>query len=289
MKSKIKKISIILFTLLIFTGALVFIFRKKIIEHIIPEVIQAGEIHIKIINDTSFINTRLIIKNKTFLKINIDTIKYQVSLFNKTYMQSQKFLGIVLPGYGNDSIDLDLKIPYAIILKEIKSQRKTEDSANYSINVSLQYSTSFWKSEMPINKSGKIKIPEPPEIKIEDIKWKKIRAKSILADVKIKIINHTNITLLMEDVNYSLNISNRGKLKGNYKNPTKIKPKGVTYITIPITIHTKNIGKTVFDVIINRDKYDYSLTLKATVKSTNPQQKYFSLDITKSGKMELRK
>ncbi|MGZ4034516.1 MAG: hypothetical protein ACXVPU_01235 [Bacteroidia bacterium] len=289
MKNKIKKAGIILLVLIFIGSCLVFIFHKKIVAHFIPEVQQNGDIHIKIKGDTAYVNTMLIVKNKSFLNIKIDTIKYKISMFDKTYMQNEKFLGIVLSPHGSDSVDFSIKIPHTLIIKDLKEERKNEDSASYAVNVFLQYSTDFWKSEMPINRAGRVKIPQPPELKIEDIKWKKIRLKSVSADVKIKIINHSIVALSIKKVEYNMNVSGQGNLKGEYTEPIEIKPKGITFINVPIEINTKNVGKTIFQVLINKDQYNYTLAINAVIESTEPEKKVFYLDLTKAGEMELKK
>lgn len=289
MRNKIKFIAIIILILTIIAAIIIFIFRSQIIAHIIPSVEQTGDIHIKVKNDTTYISSKLTVKNKTFLKIEIDTIRYKVSLFDKMYLQNQKFIGVVLPGYGMDTFDFSLKIPYITFLKDLSAERKKEDSASYSINISLLYSTVFGKAEFPINKSAKLKIPQPPEIKVVEIKYRKVRLKSILADVKIKIINYSSVTLSITDMNYFMSIIKHGNLKGTHREPINIKPKGTTFVSLPIEINLNNIGKTIFDVIINNDNYDYTLTLSAILESSDPLKEYFYIDISKSGRMELKK
>ncbi len=45
--------------------------------------------------------------------------------------------------------------------------------------------------------------------------------------------------------------------------------------------------KTLFNVLINKDLYDYTLKLKATLESSSPIKDTFTIDIFKIGKMEL--
>lgn len=289
MKNKIKKIAFIIITLIVIVGVILFVFRKKIVEHFVPAVEQIDDINIFVKNDTTYINSKLAVKNKSFLKIEIDSIKYKVSLFDKVYLQNQKFVGIVLPAKGIDSIDFSLKIPYVKILKDLNVERKKGDSVSYSINISLQYSTIFGKVEIPINKAAKIKIPQPPEINIVEIKYYKARLKSIQAIAKIKVVNYSDVTLLINDISYSISILKQGNLKGNHKEPIVIKPTETTYINLPIEINFKNIGKTFFDVIINKDNYDYTITLDAIIETTSPFNQTFSISLSKIGMMELRK
>jgi len=169
------------------------------------------------------------------------------------------------------------------------AENRREDSIDCSINIFLQYATFFGKSEKPINKSTKIKIPQPPELEIVEIKYTKIRLKTILADAKIKIINHSALTLAIKNLSYNMNILEQGNLNGDYKEAIIIKPNETTYIILPIKINVNNIGKTVFQIIVNKDNYDFTLSLKAILESTGPFKESFNIDFTKSGKMELRK
>src|ERR1035437_2449476 len=289
MKNKIKRIGIFLLVFAIMVGGVIFIFRTQIIARFIPVVEQIGDIHIKVKNDTSYVSSKLIVKNKSFLKIEIDTLKYKISLFNKAYLQSTKFIGAVLQGHGNDTLDFSIKIPHTLILKDLRAERRKGDSTSYTINISLQYSSVFGKVEIPITRSARLKIPQPPELEIVEIKWSKIRLRSIHAIVKIKIINYSPVTLAVKDMSYSMKILKQGELKGNYGETINIKPNGATFINLPIEINIHNIGKTIWEILVKKDNYDYELTLNALLESTDPLKESFHLDLTKSGKIELKK
>ena len=289
MKIKIKHIGLIILSLIIITIGIIFIFRSRIIASIIPTVDQIGAIDIKLRNDTSYISTKFSIKNNTFFKIEIGSIKYEISLLDKTLLKDRMPIGAALSGYGKDTVDFSLKIPYASIIKTLKKQGEKSDSINYNLSLKLQISTIFGISEIPIDKSGKIKIPQPPEIEVIDIKFKKFRLKSILADAKIKIINNSSISLTIKELSYSMNFKKEGQIEGNFNDPVIIKPNDITFINIPIEINPKNLGKTLFDIIFNKDIYDYTITLKAVLESPEPLNETFHINMSKKGKMALKK
>lgn len=286
---KTKTIIFVILIILLIAGGVLYYFRDSIKAHFIPTVEQIGDIHIKVENDTCYVSSKLTAKNKSFLNIEIDTLKYKVSMFNKTYLQNKEFVGVILNSHSTDTIDFALKIPYKIIMQDLKSERKKGDSASYFIDISLQYTTFLGKKEMPISKTSKIKIPQPPEIEIVEIKYDKIRFKSIQANVKIKIINYTAVNLSINEINYSMNVLKQGELKGKHERKIDIKPNGATFVNLPIDISPKNIARTFFDVIINKDSYDYDLTLNANLEATEPIKESFKINLIKSGTMELRK
>lgn len=290
MKNINRKLRIIvgIFFLFICCVLTIYFFRKPLISKILPDVEQVGSIHIEIRNDTCYLSSKLSIRNKTFLRIGIDSIKYKISLLDSIYINSERSIGIVLSGYENEIIDFSLKIPYKRIIKELNRQRKMGDSTSYSIDLSLQYATVFGKHELPVTKSARIKIPQPPEIEVVEIKYNNIRRKKILANALIKIINYTPVTLSITELNYDMQILNQGYVKGKYCIPVNIKPNQTTYINLPVEINVNRIGKTIFQIVTNKDTYDYTLKMNAVLSSSDPFKKSFLIDIAKTGKMELR-
>jgi LEA14-like dessication related protein len=270
-------------------GTCVFIFKDRLITHYRPEIRQVGVIHIHIKNDTSYITSKLEISNRTLLKISVDTIKYKIDLFDKTYLQNTEGLGIKLPGNGKDTIDFSLKIPHLSLMRGIKAGRKKGDSAGYEINVSLQISALSWKGEIPFNRSAKLKLPTPPELELVEIRYRKVRLRSVIADVKIKITNHSNISLSVKDMIYNMNILKQGNIKGNYKKTIHIQPNGETIIDLPMNIGISHIGKVFWSVLRDKDNYDYTLSMNALIESTSPINESFLVEVIKSGRMELKK
>jgi LEA14-like dessication related protein len=289
MKRKVKYAGLFLLMMLVIVAGCAFVFRARIITHCRPEIRQIGVIHINIKNDTSYINSKLEIKNEVFFKIRVDTIKYKIDLFDKTYIQSTEALGIQLPQNGRDTIDFLIKIPHASLLKSIRAERKKGDSAGYEINVALQVSTLFWNGEIPFNRSAKLKIPKPPELELIEIKYKKIRLRTIIADAKIKITNHSNVTLAVKGMNYKMKLHKQGDLKGNYQRTIHLKPKGATFVNLPMEINIDHVGKILWAVLTDKDNYDYVLSMNATIESTSPLTETFRVELIKSGKMELKK
>ncbi|HWY10160.1 MAG TPA: LEA type 2 family protein [Bacteroidia bacterium] len=289
MKGKIKYLSLFILVLIFAAVLCIFIFRVRIISHYRPEIKQVGTVHIKMNSDTSYINSQLEIKSKVFFQTGVDTIKYKIDLFDKTFLQSTEYLGIELPGYGRDTVNFLVKIPHRSLMRGIKSERKKGDSAGYTVNISLQISTPFWNGEIPFSRTAKIKIPHPPELELVKVEYKKVRLRTITANVMVKIINYTNVVLSVKEMYYSIKILKQGDAKGNYRKVIHIKPNGATIIILPIKININRMGKIIWDVLRDKDKYDYKLSMNAIVESTSLIKESFHIDLTKSGKMELRK
>jgi LEA14-like dessication related protein len=166
MKKQNKYIGIIVLLGIIISGGVFYVFKNKIVSHFMPDIEQIGEIIIKVKNDTTYVSSSFSVKNKSFINIGIDSIWYKVTLFGKEYLQNHSYIGLTLKSYDVDTIDFAIKIPYVEIVNDLKIEKKKGDSASYSVDAYLQYSSLFGEVEIPINKSARIKIPQPPEISI---------------------------------------------------------------------------------------------------------------------------
>lgn len=263
--------------------------KSKIIKRIVPTIEQLDNNEIIVMNDTAYVSTKLLAINHTFLHIKIDSIKYQVSLFGKVYLQEEYYLGINLRGNQQDTFGFSLKIPIAALVKDLKAQRKVTDSASYEINVVIHYSTFLGEFDFPLNKSSKIKIPQPPQLEVIKVVYDKIRFKYALATVKIKVTNFNDISLEIKSMNYNLQIKDHGDAKGVYTQSVSILPKSESYVDLPIRIEWENLGKTLRDIAKDEDTYDYLLFLNGIIASPDPEQKSISVKIIKTGRMELKK
>jgi hypothetical protein len=86
-----------------------------------------------------------------------------------------------------------------------------------------------------------------------------------------------------------MTIIKQGELKGKINETLYIKPNETSFVNFPIEISIKSIEKTIFDIIMNNDKYNYSLTLNAFIETTQPYEQSFKIDVSGDGNMELIK
>lgn len=289
MKNEFKIVSIIVVSLLIIVSATFFVFHRQITAYFFPKMEQIGEVKIKIENDTAYVISKLKASNKSLFKLKIDTIKYTISLHNKVYLKSSKFVGLSLLARGVDTFDFSVKIPYLSILTDLKARRKIGDSAAYSIHLFFHYSSIFGKAEVPITKVGVIKIPQAPDLEIVELQYKGLHLKSIHTNAKLKITNYNAIGLSMKGISYSLKVSGHELVKGENTEAILIQANGMSYIELPIAIDSKNLIKAGLGRLLKQENNSYTLTLKANIESIDSMQKYFHLQLSKIGTMSLKK
>ena len=138
---KIKRIGIVFLILVVVAAVGIYFFRRPIIRHFSPQIEQLGHIELRMIDDTTYVNTKLAIHNVTSLKIEIDTLSYVISLFDKVYLKNSTDINASMLSHGHDTIDFKFKIPHTELLKDAKKARTMDDSASYAIDASIQFVT----------------------------------------------------------------------------------------------------------------------------------------------------
>lgn len=282
MKKIFKLLSIAVLLVIIGIAVLLFFFPEKLLYLFVPEIEQVSEIKAYVKKDTAYIDTRLVAKNGTFLTVKMDTLKYKISYNHINYFHDKKSLGLIIKRFDKDTFDFSFKIPYADILKDMKSKHKGEHR-DFISNLSLQFSTIFGKAELPLINSEKLSIPEPPELEVLNLKLKKGSVgKKIIAEVNLKVTNHSSYSLSINKMNYSISVFEVAKVMGEYTKPLNFKGNSVTKFNLPIEVELKNGDNSIMDILRDNELHHYLLFVDGTFKSSNlKQEKTTHLVMTK--------
>jgi hypothetical protein len=88
---------------------------------------------------------------------------------------------------------------------------------------------------------------------------------------------------------YKMKILKQGDVKGKHQKTILLKPQGATYINLPMEINITHVGKMLWAVLNDRDNYEYTLSMNATIESISLVKESFQIELINSGNMELKK
>jgi LEA14-like dessication related protein len=86
-----------------------------------------------------------------------------------------------------------------------------------------------------------------------------------------------------------MNVIKEGTVKGLYPKEINVLPKSELYVTIPVEVNIDHIGKTVIEIITNKDTFKYGLAIDGTIELTNSKKGPSHIHLTKEGTLELVK
>jgi LEA14-like dessication related protein len=286
-----KSIKITLFLILLLAlagGAYFFLNPKKALNIIVPEIDQVENIFVRFVGDTAKIELDLRMENKSFFKLNIDSLIYYVNFDSATLLAKAQLLNIELKRGQTDTVRLFLDLPYKHLLKKIQSVQD-RDSVDIRIDVRVVYATFFGQTTLPYTKKMRIEVPHPPKIEFERMEFVTREGKNLFFMAHVKLLNYSKISLNVSEISYRIVVKDLLTASGKENKEIRVKPATVYSLALPIKVELKNIFKTLGLIVTDNDKVKYHLVLKAMVQNDKVGSKKTPIEIEKDGIMELKK
>jgi len=283
-------LKITLVTLLVLIGMASYYIShpKKALNIIIPKFENIEKISITLLKDTALIDADVLFENKSFFKLSIDSLIYNIKLDTLTLLSKAQDLRIRLSPSQADTVNLPIALPFKRLMKEIKHLQK-QDSVSITFDLRVVYSTWLGKTVLPYKKIIIIAVPVPPKFEIEKFEYKKHRNHEFYFNADVKIINKGKLDLHISDVSYTIVVKDNFRATGKDLREIHLNPRSEMIVVLPIKITFEHLFKTLIKVVTNNDKvkYDLKIHLRAQMDKLSPEKT--EIDIEKEGITELKK
>lgn len=286
-------IVIVLLLAISITGLVFYNNPKKALKFVFPDLAEISLVKAKIKNDTAYLKVDAILQNRSFYTLTIDTLFYQIKLADTLIFTQTTALNLRQKKYQTDNVELPLKLPIKTIKRTIRGLQK-QDSTQIEVKVYVVYNTILGHTKVPLTKVTRIKVPVPPQIKLEkmDMKDFDLKKETIEAVAHVKIINRGQLLDLdVHEIHYSLVLGNNLiNTKGVYASSIVIKPGSTTDLTVPVLVHINKPFKVAWKIATNNDKMPYKLKLLAKLDENKIYDKDdVPIELEAEGRMELVK
>lgn len=288
MKKGLKITGSVLIIVLLAGAAFFYLHTRKPLNVIVPEFEAIEYAHISFMEDTALINADLQFENKSFLKLDVDSLIYNIKLDTLTMLSKSQYIGIKLSPSQIDTVDLPVALPFKRLKKEIADLQK-QDSVGITFDLRIVYSTIFGRKSLPYKKTKQIAVPVPPKLKIEKLEYVGRKKNMFDFNAHVKIINKGKLDLHISDIAYDLIVKDNFSAKGKDQQEIHLKPSSETEVVLPIKIEFRHLFKTLVNIATDNDQVDYRLKITALAQMDKLSKKKTPLEIEKSGKTELKK
>ncbi|MEO6901875.1 MAG: LEA type 2 family protein [Bacteroidia bacterium] len=292
-----KKLKIVLIIVLIFAIAISILFYvfnpRKALNLIIPDIESIAFIDAKIRGDSLFSKIDVIVQNKSPYRLTIDSIYYKINLSDLLVAEELVPLQLRQRKFQIDTVKLPLNVSFKKIRKTIASLQKF-DSTTVNFQFYVVYNTIFGHVKIDYDKTKKIAVPVPPQIKVLSTDQKKynFRDKTLTANVTIGIINKgKNIDMELSNIHYSFVAKNSFYSEKTLNQKIRIKPSSTATVVLPVTIKIEHPLKTAISIVTDNDIVDYKLMIKADMKlnNMNNNDQLIPVNFDATGSLELKK
>lgn len=293
-KGKAKKwIIAIVIVLLIGIGIIAIFFNpKKGLKLVLPDLDDITLVNATIENDTAYVDVDMLLENKSIFKLDLDTLFYRIVLADSLLFNQTQVLNIRQKAGDVNTFKLPLKIPISKTMHTVKSLQK-QDSTYLEMDSYIVYNTVFGHAKIPVSKRVKIKVPVPPEIKVNRLELDKISVadKTVDLRVAVTIINKGELLdLNIHGISYHLELGeNLVTSDSVYNTPIRVKPLSETRVEIPVTVKVNRIVKTAWKYLTN-DELPYHIDVKAQLDENSFYHKSnIPVQAKAEGRAKLRK
>jgi len=293
-KGKAKKWAVaIIIILLIGTGIIAIFFNpKKGLRLVLPDLDDITLVNATIANDTAYVDIDMLLENKSVFKLNLDTLFYKIILADSLLFNQTQVLNIRQKAGDVNTFKLPLKIPVSKTMRTVKSLQN-QDSTYIDIDSYIIYNTVFGNAKIPVSKRVKIKVPVPPEIKVNKLEIDKISVGDKTVDLMAAVIIVNKGELLdlnIHGISYHLVLGeDLVTSDGAYNKPISVKPLSETRVEIPVTVKVNRVVKTAWKYLTN-DEVPYHIDVKAQLDENSFYHKSnIPVQAQAEGRAKLRK
>jgi LEA14-like dessication related protein len=288
MKKSVKIFLLFLIIIALFAGVFFYLNPKKALLIIFPDINEVENVHIRLLKDTALIDLDLKLQNKSILKLNIDSFIYRVRLDTTTILHRSQETKIILSPGQKEIFKMPLALSFTRIKKQIKDLQGT-DSVNLDVELEIVYSTLLGRTTLPVNRTYRIAVPRPPEIKLLGTEYVGREKKVFFVNAYLRVINYSKYDLNLTRINYKMYVSDLFEVEDKFPGKIHVKPYSNEDFTIPLKLEFNRLLKTAFLVITNQDVVPYKLKITAMVGSKNTEAEPVPVELEKQGSLELRK
>ncbi len=270
-------------------GAYIWYRPTKALNFALPNLNQLNHVFAKINGDTAYINVIGTLENKAPYKITIDTLDYTLKLAGvKLVSECQAICLDQEPGQI-DTVDLVLRLPFKKargLIKDIQSQDSTYITADFN----LTYNTFLGRTTISIKRGIDIKVPRPPDFRLQGIKAGRLNLKEKKIDLMLglQIINNSSeIGVKLRNLVYSAKLGDNVVGRGSYGSKIVIDPLSTIEVGLPIDLEYDKPFDMLWSVITNNDSMDYEINLTGVLDNDSVQDVPMTIQAT--GRTELVK
>jgi len=142
---------------------------------------------------------------------------------------------------------------------------------------------------VPISASGEIPLLQIPSIKLNKLVLKSYSWSSASLELDIEVNNNAGVNLLLDKLNYGLNISGNSWVNGNIAEQLSLNPNGEKIIKVPFRLNFIEMGRSLYDIVTGNAELDYNFEGSADVIVDHPLFKKETLEFEDLSKTKIFK
>ena len=226
------------------------------------------------INGLSFSKIDLLfdvkIDNPNNVAVDLAGLDYDLKINNKGLVSGDQKEPLSITAMGNSNVQIPLSINYNDLYQAIKSISE-QDKSEYAFSAGLSFNLPVLGNvRVPISASGSIPLLKLPKIKLNKIALQSYSWSSASLELDMEISNPAGIGLILDKLNYGLNIAGNSWVDGIITEKISLEPNGEKTVKVPFKLNFVEMGRSLYDIVVGDAELNYTFNGSADVLLDHP-------------------
>ena len=230
----------------------------------------------------------IMIDNPNPVAFNLAGLDYEIKLESQSLFSGTTAQGLQLKSRSQNKVELPVTLKFDD-LKKLPGKLWDKDKIAYQLNSTITVNLPvIGNYDIHLAKPGEIPVPKLPDIKLKAIRINKLNFPSAELVTTIEINNPNAFTLGFNNFNYRLDINKQTWGQGKIAQKQNVPRKGTGTINIPVKLNLLNMGRTVYQLLTNKETLDYQLSGGLNLDTGIPLLKNYRMPLNIKGKASLK-
>lgn len=210
------------------------------------------------------------IENPNPVAVQMLSYDYDFNINENDFIEGKQEKKLQIESAGASTFQIPMRVNFSE-LYNLFSNLRNNDEADYKLAANLDFDLPvLGRTTLPIEKSGSLPMIKLPKIKLASLNVDEVNFSSADLTLNLQVDNPNGFGLLLNALNYSLNVNGRSWVNGSSKKDITISENNSDQISIPISLNISEIGSSVVQLLRSSGEVNYDLTGDMNFGATHP-------------------
>jgi LEA14-like dessication related protein len=229
------------------------------------------------------------VHNPNSIAVKLQGMDYQLRVNENSFLSGDQVQGIDINANSDNKVTLPLTLKFVDLYQTVSSLL-SQDTSVYQLNCGLTFDVPVLGTvRIPVAKAGSLPLLKLPHVRLEGIRLNNLNLLGANLEIKLNIENTNGFALLLNQLNYNLNVNGVNWVQGQAPAGFTLDEKGNRIVSIPLALNFTQIGSSVYQLLSGNQDITYRLSGDAnlTVPKSIIQTSSFVFD--QNGQVKLKK
>jgi LEA14-like dessication related protein len=197
------------------------------------------------------------IRNPNSLGVNLAGFGYDLSINGSSFLKGRENKELNIEAQGESTFQIPLTLSYSHLYQVFQTLFQ-QDRATYHLKCDLSFNLpGLGLVQIPASKQGDFPLPKFPTVNVEKIELKRLGLSGADLLLGIQVNNPNAFSMIMEGMQYQLNINGQPWASGETGTRLQVTEKGESLLEIPIFLNFLQIGQSAYQALAEGQPLSY--------------------------------